>query len=235
MKTVILAGGKGTRLKPYTTVLPKPLMPIGDMLILEVIIRQLKSQGLNDIILAVGYLGELLMAFFGDGRKFGVNIKYSKETEPLGTVGGLGLLKDDLKHTFLMLNGDTLTTMRFNELIEFHKKQGAAATIALKKRESYIDFGLVEIAKDYTIRDYIEKPTSHHLVSMGVYVFEPCVLKYIDPTKKLDFPQLVKTMILKNDNIKGYIFDDYWLDIGRPDDYEKATVDFETMRNRFLF
>jgi NDP-mannose synthase len=234
VKTVILAGGKGTRLKPYTTVLPKPLMPIGDMPILEVIIRQLKSQGLDDIILAVGYLGELLMAFFGDGSKFGVNIKYSKETEPLGTAGGLGLIKDDLKQTFLMLNGDTLTTLRFRELIEFHRKQGSSATIALKKRESYIDFGLVEIEKDYSIKQYIEKPTSHHLVSMGVYVFEPHVLEYLSPANKLDFPDLIKTMIQKKDAVKGYIFEDYWLDIGRPDDYEKATVDFENMRDKFL-
>lgn len=234
MKAVILAGGKGTRLKPYTTVFPKPLMPIGDMPILEIIIRQLKSQGLKDIIITVGHLGELIMTFFGDGSKFGVNIKYSKEDEPLGTAGGLGLIKGELKETFLMLNGDTLTTLNFSDLINYHQRNGAITTIALKKRESYIDFGIVELGTDNTLKGYTEKPTITHLVSMGVYVFEPRVLEYIKPNKKLDFPDLIKTLILNGETVKGYIFEDYWLDIGRPDDYEKATKDFEKMKDRFL-
>jgi len=122
MKTVILAGGKGTRLRPYTTVFPKPLMPIGDKPILEVIIHQLRSQNLKDIIITVGHLGELIMNFFGDGRQLGVNIKYSKEDQPLGTAGGLSLIKEELKETFLMVNGDTLTTLNFSKLINYHKK-----------------------------------------------------------------------------------------------------------------
>lgn len=125
MKTVILAGGKGTRLKPYTTVFPKPLMPIGDKPILEIIIRQLKSCGLEDIIITVGHLGELIMTFFGDGSQLGVNIKYSKEDKPLGTAGGLGLIKEELKDTFLVVNGDTLTTLNFSELINCHQRIGA--------------------------------------------------------------------------------------------------------------
>jgi len=234
MKTVILAGGKGTRLKPYTTAFPKPLMPIGDMPILEIIIRQLKAQGLDDIIIAVGHLGELIMAFVGDGSKFGVKIRYSKEDEPLGTAGGLSLIRDELTETFLMANGDTLTTLDFLDLINYHKGHGSMATISLKRRESYIDFGIVELGTDNIVKSYNEKPAISHLVSMGVYVFDPGVLQYIKPNQRLDFPDLVKALISRGEAVKGYVFDGYWLDIGRPDDYEKATNDFEKMKERFL-
>jgi len=227
MKAVILAGGKGTRLKPYTTVFPKPLMPIGDKPILEIIIRQLKSQGLKDIIITVGHLGELIMNFFGDGSKLGVNIKYSKEDQPLGTAGGLGLIKEELTDTFLMINGDTLTTLNFSDLINYHKGNGAIATIALKKREVYIDFGIVELHSVDIIKRYIEKPTLNYLVSMGVYIFEPRVLEYIKVAERLDFPSLIKTLIANGEIVKGFTFDGYWLDIGRPEDYEKANEEIE--------
>jgi NDP-sugar pyrophosphorylase family protein len=226
MKVVILAGGKGARLKPYTTVFPKPLMPIGDKPILEIIIRQLESQGLNDIIITVGHLGELIVNFFGDGSKFGVNIKYSKEDQPLGTAGGLRLVREQLKDTFLMINGDTLTTMRFTDLIDYHKRNGATATIALKRREVNVDFGVVKLNDSSGITGYIEKPVIDHLVSMGVYALEPKVLKYVKGDK-LDFPDLIKTLISKSENVKGFVFDGYWLDIGRPEDYDKANEDID--------
>jgi len=222
MKAVILAGGKGTRLRPYTTAFPKPLMPVGDKPILEIILRQLKSHGINEIIMAVGHLAELIMTFFGDGSKFGVRIKYSREDEPLGTAGPLSLVKDELTETFLVMNGDILTTLNYSDLIEYHKRSGAIATIALNKRDVYIDFGVVELDEDSNITDYIEKPTLHYLVSMGIYVFEPEVLKYIPNNKKFDFPDLVKKLISAGEKVKGYIYDGYWRDIGRPEDYEKA-------------
>ena len=222
MKAVILAGGKGTRLKPYATVFPKPLMPVGDKPILEVIIRQLSARNLKDIIIIVGHLGELIMNFFGDGSQMGVNIKYAKEDQPLGTAGGLGLVKEELTETFIMVNGDTLTTLSFSELINYHKSNGAIATVALKKRESYIDFGIVELDSNDCIKKYTEKPTIDHLVSMGIYVFEPRVLEYIKLGEKLDFPDLIKVLISKGETVKGSVFDGYWLDIGRPEDYEKA-------------
>lgn len=222
MKAVILAGGKGTRLRPYTTAFPKPLMPVGDKPILEIIVRQLESHGINEIIMAVGHLAELIMTFFGDGSKFGVRIKYSREDEPLGTAGPLSLIKDELTETFLVMNGDILTTLNYSDLIEYHKRSGAIATIALNKRDVYIDFGVVELDEDSNITDYIEKPTLHYLVSMGIYVFEPEVLKYIPNNKKFDFPDLVKKLISAGEKVKGYIYDGYWLDIGRPEDYEKA-------------
>lgn len=227
MKTVILAGGAGTRLKPYTTIFPKPLMPIGDKPILEIIIRQLKSSGLEDIIITVGHLGELIMAFFGDGSQLGVNIKYSKEDEPLGTAGGLSLIKEELKDTFLMVNGDTLTTLNFSELVSHHQRSGAMTTIALKRREVYIDFGIVELDDNDNIQGYTEKPTTKHLVSMGINVFEPRVLEYVKAGKKLDFPELAQTLIANDEKVKGFIFDGYWLDIGRQEDYKRANEEIE--------
>ncbi|MFC1977731.1 NDP-sugar synthase [Chloroflexota bacterium] len=222
MKVVILAGGKGTRLKPYTTVFPKALMPIGDMPILEIIIRQLKEQELKDIIIAVGHLGELIMNFFGDGNRLGVNIKYSREEQPLGTAGGLGLIKDELDDNFLMINGDTLTTLNYSELIEYHRRNKATTTIALNKRGVYIDFGIIELDGSGNLTGYVEKPTIHHMVSMGIYACEPQVLNYIEAGKRLDFPDLIKTLTSNGETVKGFVYDGYWLDIGRAEDYEKA-------------
>ncbi len=227
MKVVILAGGEGTRLRPYSTIFPKPLMPIGDKPILEIILRQLGSQGLKDIIVTVGHLAELIVNFFGDGSQMGVSIKYSREDQPLGTAGGLGLIKKELKEPFLMINGDTLTTLNFLNLINYHKRNGAIATIAIKKRELYVDFGIAELDNSGSLKDYIEKPTIYHTVSMGVYVCEPRVLDYIEVGKRLDFPDLVKILISKGEVIKGFIFDGYWLDIGRVRDYEKANEEIE--------
>lgn len=226
MKAVILAGGKGTRLRPYTTAFPKPLMPIGDKPILEIIVRQLKSHGIDEIIMAVGHLAELIMTFFGDGSKFGVKIKYSREDEPLGTAGPLSLIKDELKETFLVMNGDVLSTINYSSLIKYHKENGAMATVTLNRRSVHIDFGVVKIDESKTIVDYIEKPTLDYLVSMGIYVFEPDVLSYI-PNKKFDFPDLVKTLISDGKTVKGYVYDGYWLDIGRPDDYERANAEID--------
>jgi len=227
LKAIILAGGKGTRLKPYTTVFPKPLMPVGDKPILEIIIRQLESQGLKDIIITVGHLAELIMNFFGDGSQLGVNISYSREDKPLGTAGGLGLVKEELKDTFLMVNGDTLTTLRFSDLIDYHKINDTIATIAVKRREVYIDFGIVEFDSNNNIQGYIEKPTIEHSVSMGAYVCEPRVMDYIKAGEKLDFPDLIKTLISSGENVKAFVFDGYWLDIGRPEDYAKANEEIE--------
>ena len=222
MKAVILAGGKGTRLKPYTMVFPKPLMPVGDRPILEIIIRQLESCGFEEIVISVGHFAELIINYFHDGSKLGVNIKYSRENEPLGTAGGLGLLREELKETFLMINGDTLTTLNFLELVKYHKANGAIATIAAKRRGIYHDFGIIRLDSANNLKEYIEKPTIEHLTSMGVYALEPAVLQYIKSGERLDFPDLVKILLSKGETVKGFQYDGYWLDIGRPEDYEKA-------------
>jgi NDP-sugar pyrophosphorylase family protein len=221
MKAVILAGGKGTRLRPYTAVFPKPLMPINDKPILEIVIRQLKSHGFDEVIITVGHLAELIMTFFNDGSKYGIKIRYSREDKPLGTAGGLGLIKKELNETFLMMNGDVLTTLDYSDLVDYHKRNDAIATIALKKRHVKIDFGVVELDVD-SIVGYTEKPKIDYLVSMGVYAFDPKVLEYIRPTEYLDFPELIKKLISNGETVKGYVYEGYWLDIGRPDDYERA-------------
>ena len=187
MKAVVLAGGKGTRLAPYTKILPKPLMPIGDSPILEVILRQMKLAGIDQVILTVGHLSELLRAFFQDGHQWGLEITYSYEKSPLGTAGPIALIKD-LDEPFLVINGDVLTTLPFAELIQFHRQQSALASIAVHRRTVKIDLGVIEWDGRPQINGYIEKPTYDYCVSMGVYVFEPRVLDYIPIGQYLDFP-----------------------------------------------
>lgn len=233
MKAVVLAGGKGARLSPYTKILPKPLMPIGDMPILEVILRQMKAAGITDVVLAVGHLSELLRAFFQDGKRLGLNIEYSYEDQPLGTAGPVAFIPG-LDETFLVTNGDVLSTLPMRELIQFHKDQKAIATIATHHRKIKIDLGVIQWNGDACINGYIEKPSYDYSVSMGIYVFEPAVLSYIPKGQYYDFPDLVKKLISCGERVVGYRFDGYWQDLGRPDDYESAAQDFDQMRSQFL-
>jgi len=233
MRAVILAGGKGTRLAPYTTVLPKPLMPIGDVPILEVVIRQLQHYGFQQITLAVGYLAELLMAYFNDGHRYGVEITYSREERPLGTAGALSLIHD-LNETFLLMNGDVLTTLDYGDLIRYHKTEGGVATIATHRRGVKVDLGVLETNDRHRVVDYIEKPTLYYQASMGIYVFEPEVLRYIEPAQALDFPELIKRLLAAGRDVVSYPYEGYWLDIGRPDDYAQAVQDFERLRTQFI-
>lgn len=233
MKAVILAGGEGTRLAPYTTILPKPLMPIGDMPILEIVLRQLANNGFNNISLAVGYLAELLMAYCGDGSKFGLNINYSHEQHPLGTAGPISLVPN-LDETFLVMNGDLLTSLDYGEMYRYHRKRGAIATLAAHQREVNIDLGVVEVDEDNWIQDYVEKPTYQYVVSTGVYVFEPEILNYIPANQKLDLPDLMLQLIDQRHQVNVYRFDGYWMDIGRHDDYQVAIDEFAARRDLFL-
>jgi NDP-mannose synthase len=233
MKAVILAGGKGTRLTPYTRVLPKPLMPVGEMPILEILIRQLKNEGVDEVILTVGHMAGLLRAFFGDGDEFGVYIRYSYEDQPLGTAGPLALV-DGLDDTFVVTNGDVLTTLRVRQMVQFHNEQGAAATIAMHRRKVKIDLGVILCNGGADVVGYIEKPTYDYQVSMGIYVFEPRVLSYIPHGEYLDFPNLVHKLLGAREKVVGFPFEGYWQDLGRPDDYDQANLDFERLRNEFL-
>jgi len=231
MKAVILAGGEGRRLRPFTYVIPKPLMPIGELPIIEIILKQLKNNGFNDIIISTGYKENLIRMFLnGADKKHNLNIKYSHEDKPLGTVGSLSLIKDELNEDFILMNGDTLCTVNYNELMKYHKKSGNIATITLHKKEIKINFGVVKLNGN-DIVDYIEKPTHTYFVSIGVYVFKPDVLKYI-PDGKLDFPDLIKILIRNNEKVGGYIFDDYWQDIGRQEDYMKANEDINKIYDK---
>lgn len=233
MKAVILAGGKGTRLAPYTKILPKPLMPIGDMPILEILLRQMKKAGIEEAILTVGHLAHLLQAFFRDGEQFGLHIRYSYEDQPLGTAGPLSIV-EGLDDTFLVTNGDILTNLDLAALVREHRRSGAIATIATHRRKINIDLGVIQVDGDSQIIDYIEKPAYSLLVSMGIYVFEPRVLRYIPHNQYLDFPDLVLRMIKAGEHVVSYPFDGYWQDLGRPDDYEQAVQDFEVLRPQIL-
>jgi NDP-sugar pyrophosphorylase family protein len=233
MKAVILAGGKGSRLAPYTKVIPKPLMPIGDMPILEVLLHQIKRAGVDEAILSVGHMASLLRAFFQEGEHMGMNIRYSYENTPLGTTGPLALV-DGLDETFLVMNGDVLTTLDFEELLECHRQSAAQVTIAMFNREVKVDLGVMQLGAGNQVTGYIEKPTYQFQVSMGIYVFEPAVLKYIPHNQYLDFPTLILNLIEAGERVVGYPFSGYWQDLGRPDDYEQAILDFESMRDQFL-
>ncbi len=221
MTAVILAGGKGTRLRPYTVSLPKPLMPVGDRPILEIVIQQLKKAGVRRVIIAVGYLESLIRAYFGNGRRFGVEIIYSSEHEPLGTAGPLNLIADMLDDTFFFMNGDVLSNIDFSAMLDFHRSEGALATIGLTQRTVNIDFGVVEIDEARRFAAWQEKPTLGYLVSMGVYLFEPLVIEHL-PMGFFNVPELIERLGEEDELVKGYVHEGFWLDIGRPDDYVNA-------------
>ncbi|HET6998429.1 MAG TPA: sugar phosphate nucleotidyltransferase [Solirubrobacterales bacterium] len=236
-RAVVLAGGLGMRLRPYTTVLPKPLMPVGDRPILDIIVRQLRHQGFERLTIVTGHLAELIEAFFGDGERYGIAIDYYREDEPLGTVGALALL-EGLDEDFLVMNGDVLTDLAYGEFLTQHSASGAAASVAAHQREVQVSLGVLQFEDEQDgdrLTGYIEKPTYHYEVSMGVYAFSPRAIEQIEPNQRLDFPDLVLRLLDAGETVKARRSeDDYWLDIGRHDDYETAMDEFERMRDRFL-
>jgi len=231
VRAIILAGGKGVRLAPLTQVIPKPLVPIGGMPVMEIVIRQLKANGFHRITLAVGYLADLIKAYFQDGSRWGVQLDYSYEAEPLGTAGPLGLIKG-LQETFLIMNADILTDMNYRDLIGYHREQGGVATIGAFERQVRIDLGVIVTDGHRGITDYIEKPTHRYLVSMGIYVFEPRVLEFLSGNGYMDFPDLVKQLLQAKLPVGFSPFSGYWLDIGRHDDYHQAAEEFDRMRGK---
>lgn len=223
MKAIILAGGRGTRLKPFTYVLPKPLVPVGEEPILAILIRQLREQGIADIVLCVSHMSELIKAYFGDGEKFGVRIRYSREEVPLGTIGPLKLI-DELPENFILMNGDLLTDLNFVRMYEAHVESGSIATVGTYRRRVDIDFGVMELEGD-EVTGFIEKPCYDYSVSMGIYVFKRDILKYVPDGHPFGFDQLMLSLLERKEKINAYSFDGYWLDIGRPGDFEKANHD----------
>jgi len=237
MRAILLAGGKGTRLRPYTAVLPKPLMPIGadePLPIMEVVLRQLARFGFGEVAVITGYLTELIEAFFGDGRKCGINLSYHREVLPLGTAGGLTLVNRPTEPV-LVINGDILTTLDMGAMVRFHRDRGAAATIASYPREVKIDFGVLEFGDDpHVLANYREKPEFSFQVSMGLYILDPSAWDYLTPGESLQMPDLLETM--RHDGKPVHCFKQpcYWLDIGRHDDYALANEVFESRRGEFL-
>ena len=226
-RAVILAGGKGTRLKPYTTVIPKPLVPVGDRPILEILIERLKLSDITDITLCVNHLAEIIIAFFGDGSKWGVRLTYSVEDKPLSTVAPLKLL-NDLPNDFLVMNGDLLTDLDVGKLFEYHVKHNALITVATHKRNLEVDFGVIEVNEAGNMAiGFQEKPEFTLNVSMGIYVFSKKVLDFIPAGKAFGFDSLMYELLKRKQIIHVYPYNGYWLDIGRPEDYEKANEDIK--------
>jgi NDP-sugar pyrophosphorylase family protein len=223
MRAVILAGGKGTRLAPYTVNFPKPLMPVGDVPVIEVLIQGLIDYRITDITLTIGHLAELMKSYFDQRSSLTsqINLDFVEESEPTGTAGSLAQVQG-LDATFLAMNGDLLTDIDFDELLTFHRQQGGILTIAAHERRTKIDLGVIELDAGHNVIDYVEKPELTHRVSMGIYVYEPRVLEYIEPGKYLDFPDLVLRLIGSGEKVSAFVTDCMWLDIGRPDDYARA-------------
>lgn len=232
VKAILLAGGKGTRLRPLTAVFPKPLVPLGEKPIIEILLSKLKNSGLTDITISTGYLAGLVMAICGDGSKFGVKIEYVGEDQPLGTAGSISLI-DNLTDDFVVMNGDLLTTLNFKKMIAFHREQDADMTIGIHRREVKIDFGVVD-TEDGIFKGFREKPTFNYDVSMGFNILSRRVLKYIKKNEYLDMPELILKVHENGGKVSCYHEDCYWLDIGRMDDYAQAQMDYTENAAEFL-
>ncbi len=236
-RAVILAGGAGTRLRPHTTVLPKPLMPIGDRAVLDIVVRQLKAQGFERITIAAGYLAELIEALFRDGEQHGIPIDYFREQDPLGTVGALALIDGLMDDDFLVMSGDVLTDIDYGALLARHRTGDAVVTIATKVRQIQVSLGVLRFDDDRDqtrLTGYEEKPAIEFTASMGVYGFAPRALPYIVAGERLEFPDLILRLIAAGEIVRAWPSDDYWLDIGRHEDYEQAQEEFESVRHRLI-
>jgi len=226
LKAVVLAGGKGTRLAPYTSVLPKPLMPIGDRSILEVVINQFAGCGITDVTLCVGHLSHLIEAVLDNRPDDGVEIKFVREPHALGTAAPLRMV-DGLDQTFIAMNGDVLTTLPYKDLVRHHKRNRNLLTIATRNQRIQIDYGVLHLGENgrrNQVASYIEKPEVTSVVSMGIYALEPAALTYIPPTGYFDFPDLVQALLAAGEQVGAYRYDGLWFDIGRHDDYEQAAA-----------
>jgi NDP-sugar pyrophosphorylase family protein len=236
MRAVILAGGRGTRLAPYTTVFPKPLVPVGEIPIIEIILRQLQAQGIKRVTMAVGYLSELIRAYLDQRASIfpSLTIDYVAELTPTGTAGALGSMPDLAEEPFfLVMNGDVLTTIDLSEMIEHHKRTKSDLTVASAARSVKIDLGVLELDGDEIV-GYREKPSLPYDVSMGIYLYSARAHAWIKRGEYLDFPDLILKMISAGQRVTAYQTDCMWLDIGRHDDYAMATETFEKNREAFL-
>lgn len=234
MHAVIMAGGKGTRLRPYTTALPKPLVPIGDShAILEVVLHQLSAYGFTSATLAINHLGQLIRAFVGDGSRWEIEVDYVEECVPLSTIGPLFGMRDRLPEHFLVMNGDVLTDLDYSDLLRAHAISNAPLTVATARRTVHIDFGVLDVSDD-NIVGFHEKPDLDYRVSMGVYGLSRSTIEPYPEGLAFGFDQLVLELLDQGRRPASYPFDGYWLDIGRPDDYDEANQTFESLRPLLL-
>jgi len=230
---VLLAGGKGTRLRPYTTSLPKPLVPLGEHSIVELVLRQLARRGFERATLAIGHLGHLIQAVVGDGSRWGISVDYVTEDQPLGTMGPVVANLDQFPEQFLVLNGDVLTDVDYAAVLDRHIERAPALTVATYRRQVPIDFGVLETDGNRVVA-FREKPTLDYVVSMGIYAISRATLAGFTPGQPLGFDDLVLHLLETGDRIDAYLCDGYWLDIGRPEDYDQATADYPRLRQTLL-
>ncbi|MGA3148579.1 MAG: sugar phosphate nucleotidyltransferase [Acidimicrobiales bacterium] len=231
---VILAGGKGVRLRPYTTVIPKPLVPIGEQYsILEIVLRQLASKGFRRATLAIGHLGQLIEAYVGDGSQWGIEVDYVHEESPLGTVGPALMVLDRLPENFLLMNGDILTDLDYADLLDTHIASEAPLTVATYQRVHQVDFGVLDVV-DCKVTNFTEKPPLSYAVSMGIYGVSTRHLERYTPGLPYGFDELMLDLIERGTLPASYHFDGFWLDIGRPDDYDQANREFDVLGPRLL-
>ena len=226
-----MAGGRGTRLAPYTAVLPKPLMPLGDRPIIDVLLRQLVGAGAEQVIVSVGHLGGVIESWVRSER-YEVPVSFLHESEPLGTAGALR--NAEVPETFVAMNGDVLTTLRFPELLAHHRSSGAVATVAVTERATQVEYGVVHVDAAGAVARLEEKPRLRYTVSMGVYAFEPRIVDLIGPGERVDFPDLLERAMTAGETVATHRFDGYWRDIGNPEDYGQAVSDFAANPGRFI-
>jgi NDP-mannose synthase len=232
MRAVLLAGGKGVRLRPFTTLIPKPLVPIGnEYSILEILIHQLTTCGFDHITICINHMAQLIMAFLGDGSRYGIRIDYSLENEPLNTIGPLTLV-ENLPPDFLVMNGDILSDLDYGAFYRHHVEQANMVTVSTFKRDSRIDFGVLERATDDTIRGFVEKPTYHFEVSMGVYCINRAVIQGLTRGKPYGFDHLMLDGIKSGAEYKAKTFSGLWLDIGRPEDYDYCNENYFELKSK---
>jgi NDP-sugar pyrophosphorylase family protein len=228
MQAIILAGGKGTRLKPYTISFPKPLVPVGDYPVMEIVVRQLVKSGFQEIVVSTGHLAELIQAYFGDGSRWGVKIRYVREDKPLNTAGALKLI-EGLASEFLVMNGDILSKIDYGALLKEHKDSGAMATIATTNLQHTVDFGVLDISEQGDLVGYREKPRYDFTVSTGVYVFRKDAVDRIKPGEALGMPDLYLRLMAEKQRVRCHRFSGYWLDIGRAEDYARAQEEYKDL------
>ncbi len=226
MKAVIQAGGQGTRLRPYTLILPKPMMPLGGKPVIEVLLKWLRRNGVTDAYVTTGYLGHLIRALCGDGRQWDLSIRYSEEPEPLGTVGALNLLEPQLDDTFLVLNGDLITDLDLHAFRAFHRQHGGKLTVAVTSKVVQVDLGVLD-TEDDRVTGFHEKPSLRYTVSMGIYCMEPEIIDFIPQGVPFGFDDLMHALLEAGEAVHVFHHDGMWMDIGRPEDFQAAQQEFE--------
>jgi NDP-mannose synthase len=233
MKAIIQAGGKGTRLRPYTLILPKPLMPVGECAVIEILLKWLCRNGIEHVYITLGHLGHLIRSLCKDGSQWGLDIYYSEESEPLGTIGPLRLLKDKLTETFLVMNGDLISDLNLQEFISFHREHGGMVSVAVTDKNVNIDLGVIE-NENGRIKGFREKPNLNFKVSMGMYCMEPEVIEIIPRGVPFGFDNLVLRMLAQGMPVYNYLHTGIWMDIGRQEDFVRAQQVFNENGSKIL-